>query len=377
MGLESGLDYSLPIHFAADGTPSHSERESAIGSQRPSAGAGHNAVDDALEPLTSRAEILGHALDTLGLQRPGLPPHWRFDQPLRFDSLPLNGGSPLGPRDDVALASSLRPAIARFLGDPVEVPVQPVTPPTVTNSWQGSMTDLVFARVRRRAAREAPQLVQPQSIARTPMEALSSGEPLQDAVRTAMEPIVGSRLNDVRIHSSPAASAMASALSADAFTVGREVFFAEGKFDPFSPRGQALLAHELTHVRQQEKPLERLPRQGEHSDPTEAEAELVERAVLDESDGYRGQLEVTSYVRRYFTASGERLSPAVRERLDSISLRAWAIAEEQLGPVLSQNAGRNVADLNVDVDVDLSSGDDVAADQWGRRLAEAIRRALT
>jgi hypothetical protein len=170
---------------------------------------------------------------------------------------------------------------------------------------------------------------------------------------------------------------MASALSADAFTVGREVFFAEGKFDPFSPRGQALLAHELVHVRQQEKSSERLQRHGDHPDAAEAEAEVVERAVLEQSEGTGGQLQVESFVRRYHTTGGGRMPAAQRERLDEISVQALAVAEQILGPTLAQHAGRALDSVTVDVDLDPAIIDTPAAvQQWGRALADALRRAL-
>ncbi len=40
-------------------------------------------------------------------------------------------------------------------------------------------------------------------------------------------------------------------LNAQAFTVGSDIFMAEGKYNPGSSEGQGLLAHELTHVGQQ------------------------------------------------------------------------------------------------------------------------------
>jgi hypothetical protein len=55
----------------------------------------------------------------------------------------------------------------------------------------------------------------------------------------------------VRIHSDASANLIATKLNAEALTIGQDVFFASGKLDLSSPRGVALLGHELTHVRQQ------------------------------------------------------------------------------------------------------------------------------
>ena len=48
-----------------------------------------------------------------------------------------------------------------------------------------------------------------------------------------------------------AAAESARAVNAHAYTVGSDVVFDAGKYDPSSPAGQRTLAHELTHVIQQ------------------------------------------------------------------------------------------------------------------------------
>ena len=44
---------------------------------------------------------------------------------------------------------------------------------------------------------------------------------------------------------------MAEALNADAFTVGRDIYFGAGKLQPRTTESDRLLAHELAHVVQQ------------------------------------------------------------------------------------------------------------------------------
>ncbi len=61
----------------------------------------------------------------------------------------------------------------------------------------------------------------------------------------------GTSFEDVRVHVSPAAAKKAAAADAAAFTVGSDVWFGAGEFNPGSPDGDALLAHELAHVVQQ------------------------------------------------------------------------------------------------------------------------------
>ncbi len=57
------------------------------------------------------------------------------------------------------------------------------------------------------------------------------------------------RLADIRVHRGSRAQAAADALDARAFAVGDgDVFFAPGQYDPSTPEGRAVIAHEVAHV---------------------------------------------------------------------------------------------------------------------------------
>lgn len=77
------------------------------------------------------------------------------------------------------------------------------------------------------------------------------GSPLPTDVRSRMESRFGTDFSEVRVHAGSDAAHLSRQLSAQAFTHGSDVYFGEGRFDPSSPTGQRLLAHELTHVVQQ------------------------------------------------------------------------------------------------------------------------------
>jgi hypothetical protein len=64
---------------------------------------------------------------------------------------------------------------------------------------------------------------------------------------TAIDPAI----HDVSVHTDTTADALARSVSARAFTVGRDVFFAAGTYRPHTGEGRRLIAHELTHVAQQ------------------------------------------------------------------------------------------------------------------------------
>ncbi|HEY2937220.1 MAG TPA: DUF4157 domain-containing protein [Gaiellaceae bacterium] len=77
------------------------------------------------------------------------------------------------------------------------------------------------------------------------------GRPLDPRARRAMEARFGYDFSGVRVHDDARAAATAASIDAAAFTVGADVVFASGRYDPASPEGQRLLAHELAHVVQQ------------------------------------------------------------------------------------------------------------------------------
>lgn len=80
-----------------------------------------------------------------------------------------------------------------------------------------------------------------------------SGERLAPGTAQWMSQRMGSDFSDVRVHTDSHAAELSNNLSAQAFTVGKDVYFGDGKFDTGSSDGKKLLAHELTHVVQQSK----------------------------------------------------------------------------------------------------------------------------
>jgi Domain of unknown function (DUF4157) len=78
-----------------------------------------------------------------------------------------------------------------------------------------------------------------------------NGKPLPSTLRAFFEPRFNRDLGHVRIHTNTEAGASAQAVSAHAYTIGRDIVFAAGKYAPQTNQGRRLLAHELTHVIQQ------------------------------------------------------------------------------------------------------------------------------
>jgi hypothetical protein len=77
------------------------------------------------------------------------------------------------------------------------------------------------------------------------------GQPLAQQTRSFFESRFGARLGLVRVHTDTAAAALTRSLRARAFTVGTDLFFGAGEYQPQTSAGKRLLAHELVHTLQQ------------------------------------------------------------------------------------------------------------------------------
>jgi len=78
------------------------------------------------------------------------------------------------------------------------------------------------------------------------------GQALDTAARSVMESRLGCDFSGVRVHTDAKAAAAAWAIDAQAYTAGHNVVFGAGQYSPDTATGQNLLAHELTHVAQQQ-----------------------------------------------------------------------------------------------------------------------------
>ena len=81
-------------------------------------------------------------------------------------------------------------------------------------------------------------------------DAARSDRALPEATRVRMELAYGQRFDDVEVHvDSPEVP-----FGQEAFTRGRHIHFERGAFDPESAHGEHVIAHELAHVAQQDRP---------------------------------------------------------------------------------------------------------------------------
>jgi outer membrane protein OmpA-like peptidoglycan-associated protein len=110
----------------------------------------------------------------------------------------------------------------------------------------------------------------------------SPGNPLPPASRAFFESGFGHDFAKVRIHTDARASESARNVNARAYTVGGDIVFGRGEYDPHSSAGRHLLAHELAHVVQQSGPGsagEGVTRIGDTNDAAESHAQQAANLV--------------------------------------------------------------------------------------------------
>lgn len=109
------------------------------------------------------------------------------------------------------------------------------------------------------------------------------GQALDSNVRVQMESTFGADFSNVRVHTGTGADALNRSLHARAFTTGQEVFFSQGAYNPGSASGRELVAHELTHVVQQDgDKIRRELTVGQPGDIYEQEADQVARTIIQQ-----------------------------------------------------------------------------------------------
>ncbi|MSP62432.1 MAG: DUF4157 domain-containing protein [Myxococcales bacterium] len=144
------------------------------------------------------------------------------------------------------------------------------------------------------------------------MAAAGGGSPLPENVRKELEKKLKADFSNVRIHTGGEAAEHTKDVGAKAATVGNNIFFDAGEYDPHSPNGKAMLAHELAHVIQQGGAPSKKEdaKVGAEDHGTEKEAVAVEGAVRGggEAPSVSKGGDAPSTVRRYgagYVAKGQ------------------------------------------------------------------------
>jgi hypothetical protein len=152
--------------------------------------------------------------------------------------------------DDCRARSLQRRLAVGASGHPLEQEADRVADQVVTMSMRSPLSTAP-PRVQRLAA-QPDGVVEAAAPASVDATLAAPGLPLDTALRRDMEWRFGHDFSRVRVHTDAVAEVSARDASASAYTVGHDIVFGEGQYRPASTRGRRLLAHELTHVVQQE-----------------------------------------------------------------------------------------------------------------------------
>jgi outer membrane protein OmpA-like peptidoglycan-associated protein len=140
-------------------------------------------------------------------------------------------------------ASPVAPGVPRFLTARGKMSVRPA------RDQQSELdAERAGARMREGDARMAPAVT---PISKRPGADRLDGWLARQASAGERLPPEWSSAHDVRIHSGSRAGRIATSMGANAVTVGKDIFFAPGRYAPGTQGGDRLLAHELAHVAQQ------------------------------------------------------------------------------------------------------------------------------
>lgn len=121
-----------------------------------------------------------------------------------------------------------------------------------TDKNKKTSTSKSKSTVRRKIISNSPQstVIQPQ-LEQEIKRSQGQGYPLPNTVQNSMESGFNHDFSRVKIHNDSQSDRLSRSLDYQAFTVGQDVYFSQGSYNPNSQPGKKLIAHELSHVVQQ------------------------------------------------------------------------------------------------------------------------------
>ncbi len=164
-----------------------------------------------------------------------------------------------------------------------------------------------------------------------------SGSPLPADLNAGFSKKMGRDLSPVRVHTGANAGRSAQDVDADAYTVGNHIVFAPGQYAPSTGSGQHLLAHELSHVGQQQNASPQVQRRPRGKRETSA-ADLL-ASVVDALQEQQQKMLRERYVRsiigdfvrsdRYIDSSFNRTVKTEKYKDSSLTTETYFILVEQ------------------------------------------------
>jgi outer membrane protein OmpA-like peptidoglycan-associated protein len=217
----------------------------------------------------------------------------------------------------------------------------------------------------------------------------SPGRPLDPSTSQFMESRFGHDFSQVRVHTDDRAAESARAVSARAYTVGRNIAFGAGQYAPGTMAGDRLMAHELAHILQQaEGSAVGAVRISDPRDPAEIDAE---RAANDSIAAEKVHVMTTAKAgtmhRQPLPDVTLRYSPRITrlmgsELLDEFALESYTLTEDHKGrlAILAQtllDLLRQYPYGGIRITGHADATGDEAFNEWlGQKRADAVREFL-
>lgn len=183
----------------------------------------------------------------------------------------------------------------------------------------------------------------------------SGGQPLDAETRAYMEPRFGFDFSRVRIHADSQAADAARSVNAHAYTLGSSVVFGAGRYAPATGEGRRLLAHELTHVVQQQahvsarvqrvpapapasaQPSGPLQMPPDSSNPSHRDLEELEKKAFENAQQQTGQVAAKVYFAKPASADDKQIAEDFK--IGSLSKRPlgepYRIGFDEVPPALA------------------------------------------
>ncbi|MCB8764181.1 eCIS core domain-containing protein [Planktothrix agardhii] len=120
--------------------------------------------------------------------------------------------------------------------------------------------------------------------------AKGGGQPLDGGLQRSMGQAMGADFSGVKVHTDSQSDQLNQSIQAKAFTTGQDVFFRQGAYEPSSQGGQELIAHELTHVVQQ-------------NGKSTSGSSPIQRKMQFKSEDLRGTMSLGARVNRFLGRS--------------------------------------------------------------------------
>jgi hypothetical protein len=224
-------------------------------------------------------------------------------------------------------------------------------PGTADCKTAAAMIPIVVARVRE-GVRQWKETGQPPSglpgdaAATAPMAAMAMGpgKPLDGVAAARIGDAMGESLADVQVHIGPDAQRFAASQGAVAVTAGKDIAFASGAYQPGTPAGDALLAHELAHVVQQRG-----------AAPTAARAIADSGGAAHETDADQAAVGVMARLWGGVRSAARSVAPVLRA---DYGLQRCSTTEGRKVPVVATDADEAKRKAAVDALVKANKYDD-------------------